>query len=577
MKRLLKYLKGYGWQTALAPAFKLCEATLELIVPLIIAKIIDVGIPNDDYGYIAKMCGLLVLLGAVGLGFSCTAQYFAAAASVGFVAKIREALFGKVQLLSYSDLDRLGTSTLITRLTADSTKVQNGLNLTLRLLLRSPFVVFGAMIMAFTVNPKPSVSFAVAIPILSVIIFGIMLISMPIYKRVQSRTDDLLSTTRENLAGVRVVRAFRKEKAEIGEFRSNNNLLTTAHKRACMVSSLMNPMTYVVINLAILWLVWLGAIEVDVTDGQFTQGEVVALYNYMSQILIELVKLANLIISITKALASAQRISDVLAYLPSENMGTKTAGLDTDVAVEFKNAALKYDGAGDTSLSSVSFKAMRGETVGIIGGTGSGKSTLVNMIPGFYKATEGDVLIDGASVGEYAPEYLRDKIGIVPQRAVLFKGTVRENMCFGRSGATDDEIYRALDIADAREVVDGKGGLDAIVEEGGKNFSGGQRQRLTIARAIVSRPEILILDDSTSALDYKTDAKVRMALKSELSLMTVFIVSQRTSSIMHADKIIVLDDGEVIGIGTHEELIKTSDVYREIYSSQYGEGALENG
>lgn len=577
MKRLLIYLSGYKRQTILAPLFKLSEASLELIVPLIIAKIIDNGILKGDYAYVGKMCALLVLLGAVGLAFSCTAQYFAAAASVGFVAKVRDALFGKVQTLSYSDLDKIGVSTLITRMTSDTSKVQNGLNLALRLLLRSPFVVFGAMIMAFIVNPRPSVSFAVAIPILLVVVFGIMLITMPMYKRVQARTDDLMLSTRENLSGVRVVRAFCKEKDEIAKFSAKNTILTTVHKRVGMISSLMNPLTYVIINLAILWLVYLGAVEVDVTAGEFTQGEVIALYNYMSQILIELIKLANLIISITKALASADRIADVLDFKPTENMGKLAEWRDNDCTVEFRDASLTYSGAGESSLVGISFKAMRGETVGIIGCTGSGKTSLVNMIPGFYKPTDGEVLINGVPVSEYSPAFLREKIGIVPQRAVLLGGTVRENMQLGAKEASDEEIYTALDIACAREVVDSKGGLDARVEESGRNFSGGQRQRLTIARALVSKPEILILDDSTSALDYKTDLDVRTALKTVQGKSTVFIVSQRTSSIMHADRIIVLDDGQVVGIGTHGELLDSCEIYREIYSSQYREEGKNNG
>ena len=577
MKRLFKYFRGYITQTVLAPLFKLCEATLELIVPLIIAKIIDNGILKEDYAYVGRMCALLVVLGAVGLAFSCTAQYFAAAASVGFIEKVRSSLFGKVQTLSYSDLDKIGTPTLITRMTSDAAKVQNGVNLTLRLLLRSPFVVFGAMIMAFIVNPRPSVSFAVAIPLLSLVVFGIMLITMPMYKKVQARTDDLLSTTRENLSGVRVIRAFGKEKSEIEKFSAKNTVLTTVHKRVGMISSLMNPMTYVIINLAILWLVYLGAIEVDATAGKFTQGEVIALYNYMSQILVELIKLANLIITITRALASADRIANVLDFGSTENMGTLTEGNDTDCAVEFKNVSLTYDGAGDSSLEGVSFKAMRGETIGIIGGTGSGKSTLINMIPGFYKATVGEVLIDGVNVSKYAPEYIRKKIGVVPQRSALISGTIRENLLFGTKEATDEEIYSALDIAAARDVVDGKGGLDGTVEQNGQNFSGGQKQRLTIARALVSNPDILILDDSTSALDYKTDAAVRTALKANQGKTTVFIVSQRTSSIMYADRIIVLDDGQAVGIGTHSELLDTCEVYREIYSSQYREEADIDG
>ncbi len=577
MKRLAKYLRGYIKETVLSPLFKLCEAALELIVPLVIALIIDKGISVGDYGYVGRMCALLVLLGAVGLVFSATAQYYAAVASVGFIARIRHALFAKIQSFSYTDLDRLGTSTLMTRMTADAGKVQNGLNLTLRLLLRSPFVVFGAMIMAFIVNPRPSVAFAVAIPLLSLIVFGIMLITMPMYKRVQKSTDSVMSATRENLSGVRVIRAFRMEKSEIRDFDERNDRLTRLHKRVGMISTLMNPLTYVIINLAILWLVYLGAIEVDVTEGGFSQGEVIALYNYMSQILVELIKLANLIITITRALASADRIADVLDIPSTEVSGDRTEGKDSEYAVEFNGAHLRYRGAGDESLSDVSFKVRKGETVGIIGGTGSGKTTLVNMIPGFYPATEGEVLIDGYDVSSYTRDYIGKKVSVVPQRAVLFRGTVRDNMRWRKPDATDDEIWAALEIAQAREVVEGKGGLDAMIEEGGGNLSGGQKQRLTIARALVGNPDILILDDSASALDFATDARLRAALRTLGDGITVFIVSQRTSSIMHADKIIVLEDGEVNGIGTHDEMLSSSDVYREIYNSQFREEVSQNG
>ena len=577
MRRLLKYIRGYIKETVLSPLFKLCEAALELIVPLIIALIIDNGIAKGDTGYIIRMCLLLVLLGAVGLLFSVTAQYYAAKASVGFTAGVRRALFSKIQSLSYSDLDRLGTSTMITRMTADAGKVQNGLNLTLRLLLRSPFVVFGAMIMAFIVNPRPSVSFAVAIPVLSLIVFGIMLITMPMYKRVQKNTDDVLSSTRENLAGVRVIRAFRKEETEIEKFGRRNETLSHLQKRVGMISSLMNPMTYVVINLAILWLVYLGAIEVDTSNGAFTQGEVIALYNYMSQILVELIKLANLIITITRALASAERIADVLDITPTEVTGTRRSGEETDIAVEFRAASLKYGSAAEESVSNVSFTAARGETVGIIGGTGSGKTSLINMIPGFYPPTSGEVLIDGVPIGEYDPAYLRERIGVVPQKAMLFRGSIRENLTWAKKDATDGEIEAALRTAQALDVVEQKGGLDAKVEQGAANLSGGQRQRLTIARALIGSPEVLILDDSSSALDFATDARLRTALKETLTDTTVFIVSQRTSSIMHADKILVLDDGEVVATGTHDELLSSSPLYREIHESQFGKGGEYNG
>ncbi len=574
MKRLAKYLKGYVKESVLGPLFKLFEASLELIVPLIIAAIVDVGIANSDRGYVIKMCLLLVLMGAVGLGFSVTAQYFSAKAAVGFVGRVRHSLFAKVQELSYSDIDRLGTSTIITRMTADANKVQNGLNLALRLLLRSPFVVFGAMIMAFTIDLKAAGTFAAVIPLLAIVVFGIMLITMPMYKGVQGGTDSLLEKTRENLEGVRVVRAFRMEEREISEFRERNDMLTHVQTRVGRISALMNPLTYVIINLAILWLIDVGAVQVNA--GNLTQGEVLALYNYMSQILVELIKLANLIISISKALASAARIADVLDTVPTENMGTATEGLGGD-AVCFDGVSLKYNGAGEASLDDITFSAAHGETVGIIGGTGSGKTTLVNLIPAFYKATEGRVLIDGREVSEYSPEYLREIIGIVPQKAVLFHGSIRDNLRWGDESATDEELYDALEIAQAREIVDGKGGLDAEVEQGGRNLSGGQKQRLTIARALVRNPRILILDDSASALDYATDAALRTAIRNMKGERTVFIVSQRASSVMHADRIVVLDDGRAVGIGTHEKLLSSCEVYREIYDSQFGTGGADNG
>lgn len=576
MKRLAKYLKGYIKESILGPLFKLAEATLELIVPLIIALIVDRGIEGDGgASYTAIMCGVLVLFGAVGLAFSVTAQYFCAKASVGFVAKVRGALFSKVQSLSYTDIDNIGTSTMLTRMTADASKVQNGLNLALRLLLRSPFVVFGAMIMAFIVDFNAAISFAVVIPILSVVVFGIMLISMPLYKKAQGGTDKILGRTRENLSGVRVIRAFRKESDEVAAFKSGNDMLTRVQKRVGMISALLNPLTYVIINLAILWLMQLGAIQVEA--GDLTAGEVLALYNYMSQILIELIKLANLIISITRALASASRIADVLDITPTEQTGSRIKGEDSPVAVEFRDVSLTYDGAGAPSVSGISFTAGRGETVGIIGGTGSGKTSLINMIPAFYPPTEGTVLIDGADVREYDPVALREMIGIVPQKAVLFRGTIRDNMRWRAADASDEEIWRALDVAQARDVVEGKGGLDAEIEQEGRNLSGGQKQRLTIARALIGSPKILILDDSASALDYATDAALRSAIKNLDGDLTVFIVSQRTSSIMHADRIIVLEDGEAVATGTHDELIEGCDVYREIYESQFGKGVAHNG
>ncbi len=570
MKRLLKFFKGYIKESILGPLFKLCEATLELIVPLIIAMIVDNGIKNGDVGYIVGMGLLLVLMGAVGLGFSVTAQYFCAKASVRFAEGVRGSLFAKLQTFSYTDIDKIGTSTMITRMTADTSKVMNGVNLALRLLLRSPFVVFGAMIMAFTIDLDSALSFAAVIPALSIVVFGIMLISMPLYKRAQRGTDTLLQRTRENLSGVRVIRAFGKEADEMRGFERENDMLTSVQKRVGMISSLLNPLTYVLINLAILWLIHIGAVRVQL--GDLTQGQVLALYNYMSQILIELIKLANLIVSISRALASAGRIADVLDMKSTEGGGTLTEQTDSEYAVEFKNVSLKYEGAGDSSLSGISFRVKRGQTVGVIGGTGSGKSSLINMIPAFYPASSGEVLVGGVNVNDYKTEYLREIVGIVPQRAVLFKGSIRDNMRWGDSAATDEEIYRALEIAQARGVVEDKGGLDAEIEQGGSNLSGGQKQRLTIARALVGAPEILILDDSASALDFATDAALRMAIRGMSGNTTTFIVSQRASSIMYADIIVVLDDGEAVGIGTHEELLCSCPVYSEIYHSQFEGG-----
>lgn len=567
MKNLLKYINGYKKESVLGPLFKLFEAALELTVPLVIAAIIDNGIANGDRGYTVKMSLLLVLLGAVGLAFSVVAQYFAAKASVGYVTKLRYALFAHIGTLSYTEIDTLGTSTLITRMTSDTNQVQTGLNLALRLLLRSPFVVFGAMIMAFTIDVKSALTFAAVIPALSVVVFGIMLISMPLYKKVQSRLDRVVSKTRENLTGVRVIRAFCREDSEIEEFKERNNELTATQKYVGRFSALMNPLTYVLINLAILWLINVGAIRVN--SGILTQGMVIALYNYMSQILVELIKLANLIISITKALASAARIQSVFDVKSSQESGKETSGVGSDFAVEFSNVTLQYKNSGAPSLTDISFKVKKGDTVGIIGGTGSGKTSLINLIPRFYDATGGAVFIDGADVKTFDTEALREKIGVVPQKAVLFTGSIRENMLWGNKSASDGEIMDALEIAQAKSVVLDKGGLDFKVEQGGKNLSGGQRQRLTIARALVKNPEILILDDSASALDFATDASLRSAIRNMAGERTVFIVSQRASSIMHADKIIVLDDGEAVGIGTHEELLNTCPVYQEIYYSQF--------
>ena len=575
MKKLFKYLKGYGRETVLGPLFKLFEASLELVVPLVIAAIVDYGIGGGNHSYVLWMSLLLVLLGVVGLAFSVTAQYFAAKASVGFVTKLRHALFEHSQSLSYSDLDAIGTSTLITRMTTDTSRVQSGLNLALRLLLRSPFVVFGAMIMAFTVDAQSGTTFALTIPLLSVIVFGVMIITTPLYKRVQSGVDKILRRTRENLSGARVVRAFGKEEREAAAFRADNAALTAAQNRAGHISALMNPLTYVVINLGILALIYVGALRVEI--GELTQGEVIALYNYMSQILVELIKLANLIITITKALASASRISAVLEVKPSQSYGNEAEGKDSRVAVEFSGVSLRYDNAGDDSLTGISFTAMRGETVGIIGGTGAGKSSLVNLIPRFYDATAGEVRVFGRPVGEYSSEAIGEMVGIVPQKAVLFSGSIRENMLWGDKSADDGEIMRAIRIAQAEGVVADKGGLDARVEAGGRNFSGGQRQRLTIARALVGSPDIIILDDSASALDYATDASLRRAIREMDGESTVFIVSQRAASVMHADKIVVLDDGQAVGIGTHSELLTGCAIYREIYESQFGGEVAANG
>ena len=567
MKNLTKYLKGYGKESLLGPLFKLFEAGLELIVPLVIAAIIDVGISGDDKGYIAKMCGVLVFLGLVGLAFSLTAQYFAAKASVGFVTQVKSGLYKHLQRLSYSDIDKLGTSTMITRMTADASKVQTGLNLALRLLLRSPFVVFGAMVMAISIDKDTGIYFGGVIFALSIVVYGIMLITMPMYNRVQGGIDKILKKTRENLAGARVIRAFGVEDNEAEEFKQENSLLIHAQLKAGNISALMNPMTYVIVNLGIILLIQKGAVKVE--SGELSQGEVIALYNYMSQILVELVKLANLIVSISKALASASRISSIFDITPSQIFGERVEGNETDIAVEFKNVSISYNNSGENSLENVSFVAKKGETIGIIGGTGSGKTTLVNLISRFYDASEGVILLNGANVQEYTKESLVKQIGIVPQKAVLFRGDVRSNMKWRCPDATDEEIYHALETAQAGDVVKQKGGLDATVEAGGKNFSGGQRQRLTIARALIGEPEILILDDSASALDYATDAALRSAIRKSGKNRTTFIVSQRASSVMHADKIIVLDDGAVTAIGRHEDLLDKCPIYKEIYDTQF--------
>lgn len=568
MRKLLIYMKDYKKESFLAPLFKLLEASFDLIVPLVIAQIINVGIANRDTGYILLMCGLLVVQGIVGLVCAITAQYFAAKAAVGFSTKLRHALFNKIQTLSYSELDTVGTSTLITRMTSDVNQVQNGVNLVLRLFLRSPFIVFGAMIMAFTIDVRSALVFAVAIPLLSIVVFGIMLWTMPLYKKVQQALDRVLSTTRENLTGVRVIRAFCKEKTEIDEFDSRNNTLNHLQQFVGKISALMNPLTYVLINLAVVVLIYVGALQVN--SGNLNQGDVVALYNYMSQILVELVKLANLIITITKALACANRVQSVLELSSSLEKTPEGQAEANPAKVEFRHVNLRYHGAGADSLSDIDFRAEPGQTIGIIGGTGSGKTSLVNLIPHFYDATGGMVLVDGRDVKSYDPDELRHKIGVVPQKAVLFKGTIRENLLWGNPNATPADIDKALEVSQAKEIVSGKeGGLEAPVEQNGKNLSGGQRQRLTIARALVRNPEILILDDSASALDFATDARLRKAIREMDNSPTVFIVSQRTSSIRHADKIIVLDDGQVCGIGTHDELLENCEVYQEIYQSQF--------
>ena len=573
MKKLLCYLKEYKKESVLGPLFKLLEATLELFVPLVVAAIIDTGIGNQDRGYVVKMCLVLVLLGLIGLAFSVTAQYFAAKAAVGFVTTIRHVLFGHIQKLSYAELDIQGTSTLITRMTSDMNQVQNGVNLTLRLLLRSPFVVIGAMVMAFTIDVKAALVFVVGIPALAVVVFGVMLACIPLYRKVQNRLDKVLGLTRENLTGVRVLRAFCKEEEQEAEFQKQNQTLTDTQKFVGRISALLNPLTYVIINVAIIALIWIGAIRVDM--GIITQGAVVALYNYMSQILTELIKLANLIINITKSVACGNRIQSVLEVEPSVKDGAATVSGDGEAgksaySVVFEHAGIRYPDAAQEAVSDITLNVRPGETIGIIGGTGSGKSSLVNLIPRFYDCSSGAVYVDGRNVCTYGLTELRDKIGVVPQKSVLFAGTIRSNMQWGKPDATDEEIFAALEIAQAKDVVSKKEkGLDTEVEQGGKNFSGGQRQRLTIARALVKQPEILILDDSSSALDFATDAALRMAIGSMKHRPTLFIVSQRTSAIQYADKIVVLDDGSVVGIGTHEELMNTCEVYREIYDSQY--------
>ena len=569
MKKLLVYLKGYRKECILAPLFKMLEASFELFVPLVIKQIIDVGIENQDMAYVWKMAGVLLALAVIGLTCSLTAQYFAAKAAVGFSTKLKHVVYDHIQKLSFSEVDDLGTSTLITRMTSDMNQVQNGVNMVLRLFLRSPFIVFGAMIMAFTIDWKSAMVFVVAIPLLSIVVFGIMLISIPKFKKVQEGLDRVLGITRENLTGVRVIRAFHQEEQERESFRDSNERLTRLQLVVGRISAFMNPATYVIVNAAIIALLWTGAVRVNI--GILTQGDVVALYNYMNQILVELVKLANLIITITKAVACGNRIQSVLEQESTQTFAEEPVKENgkPEVVVDFRDVSFAYHTEGEEALRHLELQVKRGETIGVIGGTGSGKTSLVHLIPRFYDATAGTVLVDGVDVKDYPKEQLRKKIGIVMQKAVLFKGTIRENLRWGNEEATDEELWQALRIAQAEEVVDKKDGkLDAMISQGGKNLSGGQRQRLTIARALVRKPEILILDDSTSALDYATDAKLRKALREMEEKTTVFIVSQRTVSIQQADRIIVLDDGNVVDIGTHEELLKRCEIYQEIYYSQ---------
>lgn len=570
MKKILKYLKEYKKECICAPLFKLLEASFELIVPLVMAAIIDNGITASDKPYIWKMGGVLVLLAAVGLISSVTAQYFAAKAAVGFSTKLRHILFEKIESLSFSKMDTVGTSTLITRMTSDINQVQSGVNLVLRLFLRSPFIVFGAMAMAFTINVRAAMVFVVTIPLLSIVVFSVMAASLPLYKKVQSSLDTVLSHTRENLEGTRVIRAFNKQNDEIDSFNRDNEFLTNMQQVVGRISALTNPLTFIIINIATIAVIVSGGKQVYA--GILTQGEVVALVNYMSQILVELIKLANLIVQVTKAVACGNRIADVLS-IPSKLPEKNPKLIDAKAGapeVEFDHVCMTYEGAADETLTDISFTVQKGQTIGIIGGTGSGKSSLVNLIPRFYDATKGTIRIQGNDINDYDAVQLRDKIGVVMQKAVLFAGTIADNLRWGKNDATEEEMWKALDIAQATEVVKGKeGGLDYMIEQGGKNLSGGQKQRLTIARAVVKDPDILILDDSASALDFATDASLRAALKGMHGDKTIFIVSQRTSSIQFADNIIVLDDGQMVGFGSHEKLLETCETYKEIYDSQF--------
>ena len=576
MKKLLIYLKDYKIESVLAPLFKMLEALFELFVPIVMARVIDVGIPLGDRNYVIRMCLIMILLGLIGLICSITAQYFSAKAACGFAAKLRHSLFEHIQSLSFTEMDTIGTSTLITRMTSDINQVQNGVNMFLRLFMRSPFIVVGAMVAAFIIDVRSAIIFAVAIPLLSVIVFIIMYVSIPLYKKVQSRLDTVLGITRENLTGARVIRAFHKEEGEIERFEEANESLSSLQIFVGKISALMNPATYAVVNLSIVAIIWVGGIRVN--TGAISQGEVVALINYMSQILVELIKLANLIVLINKAIACGNRVQSVFEISSSMSESPdQSIDTETDNAVEFKDVSLRYGSSETDSLSEITFSAKKGETIGIIGGTGSGKSSIVNMIPRFYDAFSGEVLVDGKNVKDYRIKALRGKIGVVPQKAVLFNGTIRENLLWGNENASDEDIYEALKISQAIDVVEGRRkGLDSEVAQGGKNFSGGQRQRLTIARALVRKPEILILDDSASALDFATDAALRKAIREMENSPTVFIVSQRASSIQYADKIIVLDDGRIAGIGSHDSLLESCGVYQEIYYSQFPKNRKED-
>lgn len=574
MKHLLVFLKDYKKESILAPLFKMLEASFELLVPIVMKLIIDVGIKNNDKRYILNMCLIMILLGIIGLVCSITAQYFSAKAAVGFAAKIRSNLFKHIQTLSFAEMDRVGTSTLITRMTSDINQVQSGVNLVLRLFMRSPFIVFGAMIMAFTIDVKSALVFAVAIPLLSIIVFGVMLISIPLYKKVQSKLDVILGAARENLTGVRVIRAFHKEEDEIKNFNDRNMELTTLQLFVGRILAAMNPVTYIIVNGAIIILLWIGAIKVS--KGALTTGAVIALVNYMSQILVELIKLANLIINVTKSIACGNRVQSIFDMKSSivededNRADVNYINADNDAFIEFRQVSFKYSGACEEALSDISFKVKKGQTIGIIGGTGEGKSTLVNLIPRFYDVTEGEILINNKNIKQYDIAKLRRKMGVVMQKAVLFKGTIGENLSWGKKDATAEELEEALQVSQAKEFVENKeNGLESAVEQGGKNLSGGQKQRLTIARALVRNPEILILDDSASALDYATDAKLRNAISNMQSKPTVFIVSQRSTAVRYADQIIVMEDGRISAIGIHEELLEKSHIYQEIYYSQF--------